>query len=288
VATVAEQGTLASPRIDELSGLAVSRADPEVLWGHNDTGDGPWLYRVGRRGEDLGRVAVPGARAVDWEDIAAFDHASGPALLVADTGDNLGVRGTVTLYAVSDPGREGEARLLWRLDFEYPDGPRDCEAVAVDPRERQILLLSKRDQPPRLYALPLPAQPPAGRQRARFLGTLATAPPPAPTLGERLAAAFLGFTLDAPTAFDISADGATAVVLTLRHAYLFRRDPGAGWAAALAGSPAPIELPPLGQAEAAALSADGRTLWLGSEGRPGRWARLELAPVPHNTIPDIR
>lgn len=86
-----------NPALDELSGLAISHADPTLLWGHNDSGDGPNLFRIGVNDEDYGRIAVAGARAVDWEDIAAFDWQGQPALLVADTGENTARREVVTL-----------------------------------------------------------------------------------------------------------------------------------------------------------------------------------------------
>ena len=261
---------LANPAIDELSGLAVSRADAGVLWGHNDTGAGPVLYRFGPAGEDLGSVFVKGARASDWEDLAAFEQRGVPALLVADTGDNLGVRNELTLYAVSDPGRAGPARLLWRLPFRFADGARDCEAVAVDPVGREILLVTKRDEPPRLYRLALPERTPAAPQVAEYLGDVGGLP--APGLGERVLRPFAR----KPTALDVSRDGATAVLVTPREALVYRRAPGQGWAQAFAAPVATLELPGLPQVEAAALSADGRELIVGSEGRPGRIARIAL------------
>lgn len=263
--------TLAREEIDELSGLAVSRADPGLLWGHNDSGNAAQLYRIGLQGEDLGRVTVPDALAGDWEDIAAFADARGPALLIADVGDNLRFRSFVTLYGVRDGGRAQPLKLLWRLDFSFPDGPRDCEAIAVDPLSGEILLLTKRDDPPRLYTLPLPARPPKGRQTARFVGTIA----PMPRLGtrERLLDRFAHM----PTAMDISADGLTAVIVTLRNAYVYRRRAGEPWgevfARGTAARPVPRELE---QVEAAALSADGRVLYLGSEGEPAGLLRIEL------------
>ncbi len=274
---------LGNPDLDELSGLAVSRADATLLWGHNDTGGGRRLYRIGLDGADLGSVRVDGAQSSDWEDIAAFDDAGGPALLIADTGDNFALRSWPVLYAVRDPGRSGQPVLLWRLDFRYPDGARDCEAVAVDPVDRVILLVSKRDERPRLYRLPLPdgpreARPTAARptapQTAEFLGEVAGVPPP-PGLGRLLAAPLARFD-HSPTALDISRDGRTAVLVTPRNAYVFRRGSGMGWAQALGQLPAVVPLPPLDQIEAAALSADGRELVVGSEGRPGRLARIAL------------
>jgi hypothetical protein len=277
-APAADRFALANPDIDELSGLAVSRADATLLWGHNDTGGGRRLYRIGLDGADLGGVRIDGVQSSDWEDLAAFEDAGGPALLIADTGDNFAIRSWPVLYAVRDPGRRGQPALLWRLDFRYPDGARDVEAVAVDPRDRVVLLVSKRDARPRLYRLELPDSAPTSRlaaaQTAEFLGEVAGLPP-GPTLIERLRGPFASLR-DAPAAFDISRDGTTAVLVSGRHAYLYRRESGMEWAKVFGRAPAVVALPDLSQVEAAALSADGRELFVGSEGRPGRLARIAL------------
>ncbi len=269
---------LANPDLDELSGLAVSRADPTLLWGHNDTGGGQRLFRIGLDGADLGSVRVAGAQSSDWEDIAAFEDAGGPALLIADTGDNFELRSWPALYAVRDPGRRGQPTLLWRLDFRYPDGARDCEAVAVDPVDRVILLVSKRDERPRLYRLALPQgallAPRTAPPTAEFLGEVAGVPP-RPGLGRLLAAPLARYN-DSPTALDISRDGRTAVLVTPRNAYVYRRGTGVDWAQTLGRAPTVVPLPQIDQIEAVALSADGRELFVGSEGRPGRLARIAL------------
>jgi hypothetical protein len=275
-ALAADVVDLASPRIDELSGLAVSRADPAVLWGHNDTGGGPVLFRIGTDGADLGAVMPRDTRATDWEDIAAFDHRGQPALLIADVGDNFAIRGLSTLYAVSDPGRVGEPALLWRLDFRYPDGSRDCEAVAVDSVNREILLVSKRDVPPRLYRLPLPESTPRAPLTAEYLGEIPRLP--VLTLAARAAAPLKSRYVHAPVGLDISRDGAAAVLVTARHAYLYRRLPGGSWLEAFAQPAAVLPLPDIAQVEAVAFAADGRALFVGAEGRPGRLAFLPLPP----------
>lgn len=282
VAAAPVTGTLADRALHELSGLAVSRADPALLWGHNDTGSGPVLYRIGAGGEALGREFIAEAMAGDWEDIAAFEDAAGPALLIGDIGDNLAVRGYVTLYAVRDPGRHGTPALLWRLDFRYPDGPRDCEALAVDPLAREILLVSKRDEPARLYRLPLPTRAPTQALTAEFLGTL---PPPAPVrLAERLRAPIASYFFRSPTALDISADGRTAVLVTPRGASVYRLAAGERWAQRLLQPGAALALPDFLQIEAGALSADGRVLHVGSEGTPAPYARIAL-PLTERPAP---
>src|SRR3546814_1566799 len=41
----------------------------------------------------------------------------------------------------------------WSIAFRWPDGARDCEAVAVDARRGEVLLISKKRTPPELFAL---------------------------------------------------------------------------------------------------------------------------------------
>ncbi len=264
-----------NPALTELSGLAASHADAKLLWGHNDSGDGPNLFRIGLNGEDYGEVAVPGARAVDWEDIAAFDWRGQPALLIADTGDNNAVRDSVTLYAVSDPGLRGEVKLLWTQVFRYPDGARDCEAVAVDPIDKAVILLSKRDVPQRLYRLPLPEKlPVTGIATAEALGAVSTIP--RPTLADVVENPGFGQYSGEPTALDIARSGGFAVVTTYKNAYLFRRAPGQDWSKVFESMPVTIALPRLRQTESGAIGADGSVLYVSSEGDASPLLRTPL------------
>lgn len=268
---------LGNPQLDELSGLAVSKADPTLLWGHNDSGSQPELFRIGPAGEDLGAVRIAGIRATDWEDIAAFEWRGQPALLIADVGDNTARRAAVTLYAVSDPGRSGQPKLLWQLDFSYDGGPRDCEAVAVDPADQSVLLLSKRENPKRLYRLPLPKdKPPIGVATAELLGEIATVPKASALdhLSNPGQASFFG----QPTAMDLAPDGRSVLVLTYKHVLRWRRDDGQRWQDAMAAAPEVIGLPFLRQAEALAVAADGQSMFVGSEGAHAPLLRVPLAP----------
>ena len=153
-ALLALQATFHSPRLIESSGVAVSHAYPGVLWTHNDSGDGPYLYATDLRGTDRGALLVPGAQAIDWEDMSL-----GPCpprvnadtcIYLADTGDNLEFRPFVTIYAIPEPTppeRAGDTLGTTRapavLRLRYPDGPHDVEAVYVSPRDTAVFLVSK-------------------------------------------------------------------------------------------------------------------------------------------------
>ncbi len=157
------QATFQSPRLVESSGVAVSHAYPGVLWTHNDSGDGPYLYATDLRGTNRGALLVPGAEAIDWEDMSlgpcpvAFPLQPRPprvnaetCIYVADTGDNLEFRPFVTIYAIPEPAppeRAGDTLGTTRapavLRLRYPDGAHDVEAVYVSPRDTAIYLVSK-------------------------------------------------------------------------------------------------------------------------------------------------
>lgn len=271
-----------SPELDELSGLAASHADPTLLWGHNDSGDSARLFRIGARGEDFGALPVPGASAVDWEDIASFDWQGEPALLIGDIGDNRATRDHLSLYAVTDPGKTGTTfQLLWKIDFRYPDGPRDCEALAVDPIDHAAILISKRDHPQHIYRIPLPDEKPGtpattpGIAIAESLGTLDTLP--RAVFGDLIASPLYS-QFDGPTALDIGRDGQIAVITTYKDAFLYRRRHGERWAESFARTPTLIRLPHLEQTEAGAISRDGQNLVISGEGEHPPLLRVPLPP----------
>src|SRR6266851_3364421 len=134
---VALTGTLQSPRVKEISGVAVSRAHPGVLWTHNDSGDGSYMYATDLTGADRGFVRIDGARAVDWEDIALgpCPVRRGACLYIADTGDNDRTRKSVVIYAVPEPDPPGKGKGPGRsapgaaLRIKYSGGPDDVEAI---------------------------------------------------------------------------------------------------------------------------------------------------------------
>lgn len=266
--------TLANRELNEVSGLARSLADRDLLWAINDSGGLPALYRVGLNGEDLGRVDLAKAMNRDWEALTSFHHQGQAALLVADVGDNDAVRETVTLYAVSDPGRAGSSRLLWRLDFRYEDGPRDCEAMAVDETAQEIYLLSKRERVPALYRLPLPRSAPQQTLTAKRLGTIRALPKVPPQNIKNLPRHTRYLSM--PTALDFFPDGSGAVMVTPKDAYRYTRAKNQSWLSALRTEPTVIPLPVLPQIESAAVSADGKDLFISSEQRPAPLVRLGL------------
>ncbi len=161
VAHIERTGTLRDPRLNESSGVAVSRAHPGLLWTHNDSGDGPTLYAIDLAGTLLGVYRVPGASAVDWEDIAlaSCPDRPGTCLYIADTGDNSERRKAPTIYVIPEPPPPtrpdtAETERARALRIRYPDGPHDVEGLAVSPQGDVVLVSKGRDGSVRTYGIP--------------------------------------------------------------------------------------------------------------------------------------
>jgi len=152
-----------SSNLSEVSGLAVSRGDPDLLWVHNDSGDGPTIYALGRDGRLRGRYHFTGKIAVDFEDMAAGPCPpavqAAACLFVGDVGDNNAIRNELTLYVLAEPsgvpdldnGTPIELAPELSISVSYEDGPRDTESVFVDSAGGVFLLSKGREGPPAVY-----------------------------------------------------------------------------------------------------------------------------------------
>lgn len=258
---IVRTGTFQSPRLVESSGVAVSHAHPGLLWTHNDSGDGPYLYATDLRGRDRGAIRVSGARAVDWEDIALGPCPLGDSdcLYIGDTGDNLERRPSVRVYAVAEPdppvtGADSQrvTRAAWALSFRYPDGPHDVEALYVSPRDSALYLVSKgRRGPIRLYRVARTAWRSRGTATARLLQTL-------PIIPDAAAGRLV-------TGAAVRSDGAVVAIRTYTEVYFFTPEAGGR----LAGtSPRACSLAGAGRLGEGVDFWDDSTLVLTSEADP--------------------
>jgi hypothetical protein len=240
------------PRVVESSGLAVSRRHPGVLWTHNDSGDAARVFAVGRDGRVVATLRFAGAEARDWEAMAVGrDDRGGPALFVGDIGDNQGVWPSVTVYRAAEPARLRDATVpVERYRLRYPDGPRDAEALLVDPGSNRLYVASKEEAGGGLYRAPAELR----SDRVNLLRRVGRVPP-----------------LVTDGAF--SPDGRLLVLRDYLAAHLY---------AASGGRLATVTLPLQQQGESVAFSADGRSLLAGSEGGGSEVWRV---PVPEAAAP---
>lgn len=272
-------GWMTSPLLPEVSGMAASHAHPGVLWVENDSGNPADVHAVSPGGSLLATLHIDGVPNIDWEDFASFDLDGHHYLLLADTGDNGGIRKTLALHVIEEPAQlaDAHAKPAWSIAFRWPDGPRDCEAAAVDVRTSSILLVTKKRVPAQLFRLPLhPAG--SGVLTAELLGTLNGIPQP--TADEKAAAPHYAKYLSQVTAIDIAPDRSSIAVLTYRRAYLYRRAASDDWAQALAHEPIPLSFGWLPQAEALAFALDGRSFYVSGENLPAPIMQVEV-PASH-------
>jgi len=265
-------GKLEAKKLDEASGIQAGNNG--VFFLHNDGGS--FIFAIDATGRDLGRMKIKGAKNKDWEDITRVIGEDGPILVIADTGDNYHGRKKVRLFFVKEPAGdefENDLRPIHRLDIRYEDGPRDVEAVAYDPASDMILFLSKSDQPPRLYGVPMELALWEDELEAAFLGEVPGFRPP--TRSDILSSPKRGMSVSRPTGMDISADGRTAAVITYRSLYVFERGDDETWVEAFQREPREYAGPPGLHDEAVGFSHDQQSIYVTTERRPAPLYRLD-------------
>ncbi|MDB1125412.1 hypothetical protein [Vibrio algarum] len=222
---------------------------------------------------------IKGIENIDWEDLAAFKYNEENYLIIADTGDNYAQRDEYFLHIIREPLLTKKHYFdpiivtpNWSISYTYADGARDCESVAVDMVNEKILLLSKREQQPILFELPLqsnksyPNDLNSNKQQiATRLGAIPSFPEPANP--EFSFIDLLGYSTQ-PTAMDISNNGRFIAVLTYDSAFVFETNGSTDWLSILSSLPTRYELPSLKQAESLAFGSDSGSLYVTTEKLP--------------------
>ncbi len=160
-----DKGLLQLNEINEASGIAASRKNIGVLWIHNDSGDSARIFAINTHGKNLGIYHIDGATNRDWEDI---EVGPGPDegkeyIYISETGDNFAQYDTKYIYRVPEPKVDSNQAPVYEtlkscevISFKYPDGPRDAEALIVDPLTKDIYVVSKREKNVNVYLLSYP------------------------------------------------------------------------------------------------------------------------------------
>lgn len=245
---------ISDARIVESSGLVMSREDDDLAYTINDSGSESLVFAVDiTTGATVGTLAV-GAGLLDTEALSI----DGDGMLwIADTGDNAGARTDVALYSVAEPGRANVTNAdVTRFPLTYPDGPRDVEALAVNPQNGDKFLLTKGLMGGEVYAVPdeLTADK-ANRVKA-------------------LDASVSSVITDA----SFTPDGAYVIARNYFEAYVLDAKT---WEEV-----ATIALPPVQQGETLAVEPSGDSFLVGSEGASSPLIRIAFAdPNPPTPEP---
>ncbi len=219
-------------QIDEVSGMVDSRTQPGNLWVQQDSGSPAELALLGQDGKLKGKIAIPNAQNIDWEDMS-----SGPGpqanvnyIYMGDIGDNNAEYANRTIYRFPEPANlTTPIQQVERINYRYPDGPRDAEALLVDPQTRDIYIVSKRETRVHLYRLKYP-------QNINEVSV-------AEALGE--------IPVSVVTGGAISTDGTEILLRTYTNIYYYKRSTGQSLPDAIQlkeGRPLPYRLEPQGEA----------------------------------------
>lgn len=150
---------LSNGSITEASGIADSKRNKGYCWVLEDSGNPPRLFLLKHDGLVADSVLLEGAVNRDWEDMARAD---GPDegksyLYIGDIGDNNAQHPDCVIYRLEEPpAGVGTATGVETIRYQYPDGPRDAEALLIAPHSRDIYIITKRDSLSRVYRLPYP------------------------------------------------------------------------------------------------------------------------------------
>lgn len=159
-------GHLQSKDADEISGITASGINKDTYYVHNDSGDTSRFFAINPEGKTLSTIYY------NWQHTTAVgghdceDIATGPGpvkgagyIYIADIGDNFLARPFVTVYRVKDALSLIEKDIVHTkavaVNLIYPDGPKDAEALMVDPLDKLFYIITKRGDSVGVYTAPI-------------------------------------------------------------------------------------------------------------------------------------
>jgi hypothetical protein len=239
----------------QVSGMAASRHNPDVLWIHDDGGVGhPQIIALRRNGALAQQYTLAGVANRDWEEITIGPgpNAGRDYLYVADTGNNSMSFTTFSLLRVAEPDVPPAPGSTVSLTpevfrFRYPTGTFNAETLWIDPADGTPYVLTKENGSAcSLFRYPLPLD--AGVEKVLALVVRLQGMPTQLTGGA------------------VSQDGRVICARNPSVILTWSRAAGASFATAFASTPCTVNAGQQGLAEAISFAADGRSLWAISEG----------------------
>lgn len=204
------KGKLIAPELTEVSGLISSSVNHNCFWTHNDSGDLARVYLIDSTAKLLKTYLLEGIQVKDVEDIACVTIKDKSYIILADIGDNRGVRKNIQLIIFEEPKYyfDSDLHVISKASIEvknlvYPGNGRDAEAIFVDPIDHMFYLISKRE----------------------FQSTLYTADIFGEVKDNYLLKSVINFPFTFVTAADISEHGDAIIIKSLTKVYFWYRDP---------------------------------------------------------------
>jgi hypothetical protein len=239
---------LKEKKLEEVSGIAASVANPGLLWAHNDSGNPAVVYLLDEKLNIRLTCRIQGVKNRDWEDIAV---GPGPDenksyVYVADIGDNNARHATKYIYRFEEPEVDGQnvevaITSFDTIAFQLDGARKDTESIIVHPRTKNIYVVSKREKPVHVYELKYP-----------FDG------------GTLTARSIVSLPLTQIVSADISSDGEELLMKDYDNVYYWNLK-GRPLADALKEKPAVLSYTEEPQGEAIAFNLDGSGFYTLSE-----------------------
>jgi hypothetical protein len=229
--------------------MAASYTNPTMLWTHNDSGDKNRIFLTDSKASVKAEYLLTGCTNRDWEDIATLTSPDGNYIYIAETGDNEMAYGNYLIYRLKEPKINESPKSIASKDidkirFRYEDGNHDAECLMIDPKTKDLYIISKRETKSRVYQLPYP-QSFTEENVAKFVTELP---------------------FNYVTAGDISADGKQILIKNYAQVYFWQRSLSQNISQTLQKNP--VSLPYLveSQGEAIAWATNGLDYYTLSEG----------------------
>jgi hypothetical protein len=164
-ATCVDSGLVDVDALVDASAMASGKLQNNVIWVCNGHSDNNRFYALDTHGKLIATYYLKTKWQRNWEDMA-----SGPGpdpsksyLYIADIGDNDSEWVTKTIYRFPEPnaqltenGKVDTINTFDKLEFVYPDGIHDAEAMMIDPLTKDYYILSKERERSRIYRASFP------------------------------------------------------------------------------------------------------------------------------------
>ena len=248
-------------KLEEASGLAASSSNPGLLWTLNDSGNRAEVLLIDDKLNIRLTCTLHNIINRDWEDIAV---GPGPEpgknyIYVADIGDNMAIFPYKIIYRFEEPKlQEGTSQITItkfdRVVFQL-DVKKDTESLLLDPKTKNLYVVSKREKPVYVYELKYPYST-TDTLTAEKIGSI--------PFGQIVAG-------------DFSADG-TEVLMKNYNNVLYWKLNNEDLATALKRNPSIVPYEPEPQGESVTFARDGSGFYTISEKVKGEKAYLWFYP----------
>lgn len=140
-------GTL-DRKIDEASGIAISKADPNRIYHINDSGSKGEFLVTDFSGQLQKKVSIEGFKPFDTEDMSLGPCGNDSCLFIADTGDNFHMKLSSKIIAIKEQRAfSGKAQIFATFKIKYPDRvSHNVEAFAIHPNGDLVVVTKEYNE----------------------------------------------------------------------------------------------------------------------------------------------